>query len=53
MFFSHGGGIVDKNGNVDVKTAGNRAALEALQQMQAKRYNPEGAKLKDLRECGN
>lgn len=49
MFFSHGGGIVDKNGNVDVKTDGNRAALKTLKEMHAKRYNPEGAKLKDLR----
>ncbi|MGL1890112.1 MAG: sugar ABC transporter substrate-binding protein [Spirochaetaceae bacterium] len=49
MFFSHGGGIVDANGNVDVINDGNKAALLALKDMHDKGYNPEGAKLKDLR----
>lgn len=49
MFFSHGGGIVDASGNVDVINEGNIAALEALAEMHANGFNPEGAKLKDLR----
>jgi multiple sugar transport system substrate-binding protein len=49
MFFSYGGGFRDTSGNVDVINAGNKAALEALQDMHASKYNPEGAKLKDLR----
>lgn len=49
MFFSFGGGLVDANGNVSVVNAGNKAALEALKAMHKAGYNPEGAKLKDLR----
>ena len=49
MFFSHGGGIMDASGNVDVINEGNKAALENLAMMHKKGYNPEGAKLKDLR----
>ncbi len=49
MFFSYGGGIVDDAGNVDVVNEGNRTALETLKAMHEKGYNPDGAKLKDLR----
>jgi len=49
MFFSHGGGIMDASGKVNVINDGNRAALQTLKTMYEKRYNPEGAKLKDLR----
>ncbi|MDC7240373.1 MAG: sugar ABC transporter substrate-binding protein [Spirochaetales bacterium] len=49
MFFSYGGGFRDSSGNLNVINAGNKAALEALQGMHAAKYNPEGAKLKDLR----
>ncbi len=49
MFFSYGGGIMDAAGNVDVINAGNKAALETLAAMHEAGYNPEGAKLKDLR----
>ncbi len=49
MFFSYGGGIMDSRGNLDVVNNGNKAALSALAEMHRKGYNPEGAKLKDLR----
>lgn len=49
MFFSYGGGFRDGAGNIDVINAGNKGALEALKEMHASKYNPEGAKLKDLR----
>ncbi|MDC7232813.1 MAG: sugar ABC transporter substrate-binding protein [Spirochaetales bacterium] len=49
MFFSYGGGFRDASGNIDVINEGNRAALNALKEMHAAKYNPEGAKLKDLR----
>ena len=49
MFFSYGGGFRDAKGNIDVINKGNKAALEALQTMHKANYNPEGAKLKDLR----
>lgn len=49
MFFSYGGGIRDAQGNISGVSEGNRKALEALKDMYEKGYNPEGAKLKDLR----
>ncbi len=49
MFFSYGGGIVDEKGNVSVINSGNKAALEDLKKMHQAGFNPEGAKLKDLR----
>lgn len=49
MFFSHGGGIMDASGSVNVINEGNKAALENLAMMHEKGFNPEGAKLKDLR----
>lgn len=49
MFFSYGGSILDGTGNVNAVNAGNKTALEALKVMHEADYNPEGAKLKDLR----
>ncbi len=49
MFFSYGGGILDKSGKPSAVNAGNKAALDALKAMHEADYNPEGAKLKDLR----
>ncbi|MBN2625023.1 MAG: sugar ABC transporter substrate-binding protein [Spirochaetales bacterium] len=49
MFFSYGGGIRDAQGKVSGISEGNRAALNSLKEMYEKGYNPEGAKLKDLR----
>lgn len=49
MMFSFGGGFTDASGNVDVINDGNKAALTMLKKMHAGNHNPEGAKLKDLR----
>ncbi len=49
MFFSYGGGILDNSGKPNAVNAGNKAALEALKAMHENNCNPEGAKLKDLR----
>ena len=49
MLFSFGGGIMDASGKVDVINAENKAALTMLKEMYTANYNPDGAKLKDLR----
>jgi multiple sugar transport system substrate-binding protein len=49
MFFSFGGSIVDDKEQVAADNPGNRAALAYLQTLAQEHLNPEGAKLKDLR----
>jgi len=49
LLISFGGGIWDEKGNVNVNTKGNLEAFKYLKNLQEKRFNPEGAKLKDLR----
>jgi multiple sugar transport system substrate-binding protein len=49
VMLSFGGGVWDKKGNVNVNTKGNISAFNYLKTLHQKQYNPEGAKLKDLR----
>ncbi len=49
VLFSFGGDIWDGSGNVMAETAPNREALEFLSVLYKENLNPEGAKLKDLR----
>ena len=49
VMLSYGGGIWNKKGNVSVNSKGNVDAFKYLQTLYENKYNPEEAKLKDLR----
>ena len=49
MFASFGGGVWDANGKVNFNRPENAAALAFLKDLKDRGINPEGAKLKDLR----
>jgi len=46
---SFGGGIYDKDGNIDVNNEGNIRAFNFYKELYKEKLNPESAKLKDLR----
>lgn len=49
IMVTFGGGIWNKNGQVDVNTPGNIEAFNYLKTLYQNKYSPEDAKLKDLR----
>lgn len=49
VLISYGGGFWDEKGNLNVNNKGNLEAFKYLKTLQEKHYNPEAAKLKDLR----
>lgn len=49
VLFSFGGGIWETAGTVQADTEANREAMEFLSLLYKEKLNPEGAKLKDLR----
>lgn len=49
IMITFGGGIWSKNGKVEVNTNGNIEAFKYLKTLYENKYNPEDAKLKDLR----
>ncbi len=49
MIFNFGGEVLDANGNLSCDNEGFRQAFETLALMDEKGYNPQNAKLKDLR----
>jgi len=49
MVFNFGGQVLDANGKVSVDNEGFKQAFSMLQTLDQKGYNPQNAKLKDLR----
>lgn len=49
MIFNFGGEVLDENGKLSVDNEGFKQAFEMLQLLDQKGYNPQNAKLKDLR----
>jgi multiple sugar transport system substrate-binding protein len=49
MVYNFGGKVIEDNGKLSVDNAGFRQAFETLQRLQRLGWNPENAKLKDLR----
>lgn len=49
MVFNFGGQVLDENGKLSVDNDGFRQAFEMLKLLDEKGYNPQNAKLKDLR----
>jgi multiple sugar transport system substrate-binding protein len=49
MVFNFGGTVLDANGKLSVDNAGFKEAFQMLQLLDEKGYNPQNAKLKDLR----
>ncbi len=49
MIFNFGGEVLDANGKLSVDNQGFRQAIEMVQLLDEKGYNPQNAKLKDLR----
>ncbi len=49
MVYNFGGEVLDKDGNLSVDSEGFRQAFDMLKTLDEKKYNPQNAKLKDLR----
>lgn len=49
MIFNYGGTLLDDEGNLSIDNQGFRDAVEMLKTLDEKGYNPQNAKLKDLR----
>ncbi len=49
MIFTMGGRLFDDEGNLSVDNDGFKQTFELLQELDKKQYNPQNAKLKDLR----
>ncbi|MGH0053592.1 MAG: ABC transporter substrate-binding protein [Sphaerochaetaceae bacterium] len=49
MIFNFGGQVLDSQGNLSVDNQGFRDAIEMVQLLDERGYNPQNAKLKDLR----
>lgn len=49
MIFNFGGTLLDDEGNLSIENQGFRDAVEMLKTLDEKGYNPQNAKLKDLR----
>jgi len=49
MIFNFGGQVLDANGKLSVDNQGFKQAIEMVQLLDEKGYNPQNAKLKDLR----
>lgn len=49
MIFNYGGTLLDEDGNLSIDNQGFRDAVEMLKTLDEKGYNPQNAKLKDLR----
>ena len=49
MIFNFGGQVLDENGNLSIDNDGFKQAFEMLKLLDDKGYNPQNAKLKDLR----
>lgn len=49
MIFNFGGTLLDDKGNLSIDNPGFKAAITMLKTLDQKKYNPQNAKLKDLR----
>lgn len=49
LIFNYGGSLLDDDGNLDIDNQGFKDAITLLQTLDENEYNPQNAKLKDLR----